>query len=710
MCARLTLTMIGMAAICSFAALTHAAEPLPLPKPSLSGLKNPTGVCIGADKRIYITVAGEFGKDGDGAVLFINEKGSTGQFATGLDDPSAIAAYQDFLFVADKQKIVRVNKKGDVELWCPASAFPYTPKVLNDIIVDPESGTLYVSSTDQPPDRPRFGSKGSIFRISPKKNVDILAVANKVGPRNDDNSLFATGLALDGASHLLAVNGGMVRVERIKLADGSRASVTAGRLDDGCVTIDKFGRLFTGDMRDGRIYAFPRPIEDFPVSNVPDAAMGIEMASLGEGVYGMCVDATSRSLLVVATKPGVLYSLPIHIPGWEVDDAPLPIETSFAFPELKFAGWKDAEESGGKVVPLRPIVLTHAGDGSHRNFVATEQGVIHVFPNDDKAKETKIFLDIQKQVVYDDKQNEEGLLGLAFHPKYKENGEFFVFYTTTAQKKTNVLSRFHVSKDDPNRADPASEEIILKIEDRPFWNHDGGTVCFGPDGFLYLCTGDGGLGNDPFENAQNLKSLLGKVLRIDVDHKDPGKNYAIPKDNPFVNDEKHKDARGEIWAYGLRNIWRMAFDRETKRLWAGDVGQNLYEEIDLIEKGGNYGWNLREGLHPFGARGVGPRKDLIDPIWEYHHDLGKCIVGGCVYRGKNRPELEGRYLYADYISGRLWALRYDEGKKRVTENHPLRDHGVQVISFGEDEQGEVFALAVSNTGQGIFRLTKAADK
>jgi len=320
------------------------------------------------------------------------------------------------------------------------------------------------------------------------------------------------------------------------------------------------------------------------------------------------------------------------------------VETAIAFPDLQWSGWK-AENERGQVTPLRPLVLTHAGDGSNRVFVATQHGVIHVFANDAKADKTQVFLDIQERVRYNDKENEEGFLGLAFHPRYKENGEFFVFYTAkkAKQKHTNIVARFRVSKEDPNRADPDSEEEILRIE-RPFWNHDGGTLCFGPDGYLYIAVGDGGLGGDPFNNGQNLNSLLGRILRIDVDRKDPGKNYAIPKDNPFAQREK---ARPETWAYGLRNVWRMAFDRKTGRLWAGDVGQNLYEEIDIIEKGGNYGWNRREGLHHFGVNGLGPRKNLIDPIWEYHHDVGKSLTGGCVYRGSRLPELEGAYLYGD---------------------------------------------------------------
>jgi glucose/arabinose dehydrogenase len=257
-----------------------------------------------------------------------------------------------------------------------------------------------------------------------------------------------------------------------------------------------------------------------------------------------------------------------------------------------------------------------------------------------------------------------------------------------------------VSKDDANLADPASEEILITF-DKPFWNHDGGTLAFGPDGMLYIAVGDGGAANDPFGHAQNLNSLLGKILRLDVRG---AKGYAIPKDNPFVGKEK---TRGEIWAYGFRNVWRMSFDRATGALWAADVGQNLWEEINLVEKGGNYGWRNREGQHPFGKNGTDSEaRDMIEPIWEYHHDIGKSITGGHVYRGKAVPALVGKYIYADYVSGNIWALDYDAKERKVRGNHTLRRGGFAVMSFGEDEDGEVYLMTMSGEGKGIYKFAK----
>jgi glucose/arabinose dehydrogenase len=381
-------------------------------------------------------------------------------------------------------------------------------------------------------------------------------------------------------------------------------------------------------------------------------------------------------------------------------DGTLAYQPAVAFPELKWSGWSPITDEG-KLVPLRPIVLTHAGDGSNRVFVATQQGVIHVFDNDQSAPQTTVFLDMSKRVTYSDHENEEGFLGLAFHPQYARNGEFFVYYTTRQAPHTSVVSRFRVSPDDPDKADSQFEEELMRIE-QPYWNHNGGTLAFGPDGYLYIGLGDGGSANDPHGYGQDRRELLGSILRIDVDRESAGKNYAIPSTNPFVDDPH--GARGEIWAYGLRNVWRLAFDRQTGDLWAADVGQDLWEEINIIQRGGNYGWNLREGAHPFGPHGRGSAKELCDPIWEYDHEVGKSITGGYVYRGNRLPELQGAYLYADYVTGRLWALRYDPETKRVVSNHALHSDRQPVISFGEDEAGEVYFMVVTHDGRGIYRF------
>ena len=240
-----------------------------------------------------------------------------------------------------------------------------------------------------------------------------------------------------------------------------------------------------------------------------------------------------------------------------------------------------------KLTFRRPLFLTHAGDASGRLFVGEQRGVIRVFANRPDVQLAGVFLDIQSKVRM--AHNEEGLLSLAFHPQYARNGSFFIYYSASDPRR-GVLSRFNVRRDDPEVADPASEQVILEVE-QPWGNHNGATVLFGPDGFLYLSLGDGGSAGDPLNSGQDLSTLLGSILRIDIEHKADGRAYAIPADNPFVD---RPGARGEIWAYGLRNVWRMSFDRSTGDLWAGDVGQNAWEEIDLITKGGNYGWNIRE--------------------------------------------------------------------------------------------------------------------
>ena len=378
----------------------------------------------------------------------------------------------------------------------------------------------------------------------------------------------------------------------------------------------------------------------------------------------------------------------------DIDTSAIGVSSRRVFPEVEIR---------------RPIVVTHANDGSDRIFIASQYGVIHILENDEEAEDSTVFLDIEDQVVYNDKQNEEGFLGLAFHPKYKQNGKFYAYYTTTSAPRVSVISEFTVSKNDPNKADPKSEREVLRIP-QPFWNHNGGTICFGPDGYLYIGLGDGGKGGDPFGNGQNLSTWLGSILRIDVDNQDKGKGYAVPKDNPFVGKE---GAKPEIYAYGLRNVWRMSFDRKTGHFWVADVGQKLWEEINIVTKGGNYGWNLREAKHKY-ENGSEARPDLIDPIWEYPHEavqggvvggqVGKSITGGHVYRGSAIPALGGYYVYADYVSGGLWALKYDWESKRVSQTRTLGGFKLPVMSFGEDQGGELYYTTPAGA---IYKLVAA---
>jgi quinoprotein glucose dehydrogenase len=353
----------------------------------------------------------------------------------------------------------------------------------------------------------------------------------------------------------------------------------------------------------------------------------------------------------------------------------------------------------------RPVLIDNAGDGSNRLFIGSQHGKIFVLPNPQTDEEPNVFLDITDRVVYNDNQNEEGLLGLAFHPHFKENGQFFLYYTSKKEPQLSRISRFHVSKDDPNKADPNSEEVLMDIK-QPYWNHNGGTLVFGPDNYLYIGLGDGGLRDDPLQSAQDLTTVLGKILRIDVDKKSPGLPYGIPADNPFV---KVPGARGETFAYGLRNIWRMSFDKPTGDFYVADVGQDLWEEINLVEMGGNYGWSAREGLHSAKSKKIDKTSPPKDPIWEYPHEVGKSITGGVVYHGTKVPELKGYYLYADYISGRLWALKIDPSTQKVVENRVIYwEQHLPIVTYGTDESGEVYFSTTTSNGI-IFKFVSGKE-
>lgn len=382
-------------------------------------------------------------------------------------------------------------------------------------------------------------------------------------------------------------------------------------------------------------------------------------------------------------------------------DGKLPLKGKLAFPNLKWEGFEGVDERG-RIRNIRPMILTGAGDGSNRMFAATQRGAIYVFPNDPEAKEAKIFMDIRNQVHDWKKDNEEGLLGFAFHPNFKQNRQFYLYYSSEKELRTSIVSRFQVSADNPNVADPDSEEIVMKIP-QPFSNHNGGSIAFGPDGYLYIGLGDGGGRNDPLGHGQNLSTLMGSILRIDVNGRDSGKNYAVPKDNPFVDRD---GAKPEIYAYGLRNVWRLAFDRKTGDLWAADVGQDFWEEINIVQPGENYGWSVREASFPFSNKPVTAKDEPVAPVWEYDHQVGKSITGGFVYRGSALPELQGWYVYADFISGKIWALKYDKASGKVTKNMSIASTGFPVLAFGEDDAGELYYTLETVDGKGVYRLAK----
>ncbi|MBX3062587.1 MAG: PQQ-dependent sugar dehydrogenase [Anaerolineae bacterium] len=340
-----------------------------------------------------------------------------------------------------------------------------------------------------------------------------------------------------------------------------------------------------------------------------------------------------------------------------------------------------------------PIFLTNAGDGSGRIFVVEQAGYIWIVKDGVVNKEP--FLDISEQLpdeVFRGGYTERGLLGLAFHPNYKTNGQFFITYTR--RDSLNILARYHVSAADPDRADPASEQIVLQYQ-HPEMNHNGGMLAFGHDSYLYMGVGDGGgYQGDPDGNAQNKASLLGKILRIDV-NSDP---YSIPADNPFVNES---GARPEIWVLGLRNPWRFSFDRATGDLYIGDVGWAQHEEVDVLPAGVggvNFGWNSFEATHLLDGR-TDPG-GVTMPVTEYEHTDGACsITGGYVYHGPGAPTLRGVYVFGDYCNGRVWALFRNEAGEWQTKR--LMDTGLQISSFGEDEQGGLYLVTYKGY---IYRL------
>ena len=336
-----------------------------------------------------------------------------------------------------------------------------------------------------------------------------------------------------------------------------------------------------------------------------------------------------------------------------------------------------------------PTNLIQMQDG--RMLVAEQDGRVWAFdPAGSSVPAATEFLDITDRVS--SRRSEEGLLGLALDPTDEQR--LYVYYSA-ADPRRSVVSRFTLAADG-SRADPASELVILEVG-QPFANHNGGQIAFGPDGYLYIGLGDGGSAGDPLGSGQDTSTLLGSILRIDVSQSGPERLYAIPPDNPFASG----GGRAEIWAYGLRNPWRFSFDRDTGELWTGDVGQNRWEEIDLIARGGNYGWNRLEGSHCFSARDCDPT-GTVPPVWEYSLDGQPCsVIGGYVYRGSEIPWLRGVYVYGDFCSGEVFGLRYADGQ--VVEHGRLDDTGLRIMSFGEDNDGELYLLSQKS---GVYRLSE----
>jgi len=339
----------------------------------------------------------------------------------------------------------------------------------------------------------------------------------------------------------------------------------------------------------------------------------------------------------------------------------------------------------------QPVDIQNAGDGSGRLFVVEKAGRILIIQNGQVSNEP--FLDIQGEV--NSGSSERGLLGLAFHPNYSQSGLFFVNYID--QNGNTVIARFHLSTDDPNKADPSSEVDLIHVN-QPYPNHNGGGLAFGPDGYLYIGLGDGGSGGDPMRNGQNLQTMLGKLLRIDVDK---GDNYSIPADNPFAGG----GGLGEIWAYGLRNPWRFSFDRTTGDLYIADVGQDSWEEVNFVPAGTmgglNFGWSYFEGNHSYNDTPPA-NASFIQPAVEYSHSEGCSVTGGSVYRGQAMSEWQGVYLYGDYCSGSIWGLIHT-GQNEY-QSMLLFQTGAQITTFGVDEAGEIY-MADFRSGS-IVRLTK----
>jgi glucose/arabinose dehydrogenase len=419
-----------------------------------------------------------------------------------------------------------------------------------------------------------------------------------------------------------------------------------------------------------------------PAYDAPMSAAHRSIASLLAAVIAVGCGSSTSPTPAATVRPSVT-TVPASV-------APSPAGTPgpSRFDPARVA----VDVEAGTAIPGNPLAAVPPGDGTGRLFVVDKGGSVWIVADGKRADMP--FLDISAKVSGG---SEQGLLGFAFHPGYPGNPRFYTDYTNT--NGDTVVSEWRVSTSDPGRADPRSERILLTV-DQPYPNHNGGDVVFGPDGYLYITLGDGGSAGDPQGNGQRLDTLLAKILRIDVDHPSGGRPYGIPSDNPF---QGQAAARPEIYVTGLRNPWRISFDRATRDLWIGDVGQNAYEEIDVVRAGSgggqNFGWNRLEGFHCFPSGDSCPTDGLTPPVTEYPHPEGCSVTGGVVYRGTAFPALVGAYLFSDYCSGTIWAIDALADETRTPTVVGVSHKSIS--SFGEDEAGEVY---VTDLGGQLLRI------
>jgi putative heme-binding domain-containing protein len=480
-----------------------------------------------------------------------------------------------------------------------------------------------------------------------------------------------------------------------------------GRVMAGVVRADGLDAIRVHDVN-GHTTTIPRfEIDELRPSSTSVMPYGLA-ATLGEArMRDLLVFLTGSTAQAVASIPrpapaasdGVVDhapATPVSGPGGDHDEALPRLAIELAFPNVVFD---------------KPLATAFPDDGGRLLFVVEQPGCIWSLPDEHSTTDKSMFLDFRAKVLSaaTGGHSDEGLVSLAFHPNYRNNRELFIYYASAEGPtgRRSILSRLKVSRNDPRRADPASEERIWVGPPDPYGNHNGGTLVFGPDGYLYFSLGDGGPADDPLTTGQNPSDWFGSILRIDVDHSGDGKQYGIPADNPRLRDPKRFAAWApEVYCIGLRNVWKFSFERRTGTLWAGDVGQDLWEIVHIIENGGNYGWSIMEGFKTFRPRQRrDPASPISRPLVVHPHspnqagsdrvDDGKSITGGFVYRGRDLPELAGIYVYGDYLTGRIWGLRAHDGN--VVANGELIERRqyppLNIASFGEDHRGELLILA-----------------